>query len=684
VSQDYKVFRNVCPRNCYGTCGILSYVKEGKLVKVEGDPKHGYTKGRLCMKGYAYPEYVYHPERLRSPMRQYPRGSGNWQRISWEEAFTEIAEKILELKDRYGFNLSLGYNKFSGNLGLLHYAVEGMFNNWGAHTKPLGNPCLAAGQDALFYDFGDVKSPDPESMALAHLIVIWGVNPAWTSIHQLHFIQHAKDHGAKLVVIDPLFTPTAAKADLYLQIKPGTDGLLALALLRILLDKGRFSKGISNPSIIGWDSFHSYLLEKIQLEQLIERIGISREGIEEIAELLLKEHPVAHWVGFGLQRHTNGGQMIRNINALVALTGNHGVQGGGLYYVHHLKRYFPQNILRLNSKVEHRSIDINHFAREALALDEPPLKFLWVASRNPLSQDPEINLWDQLIEQMELIVTVDLFLSQTAKKSDLVLPATSFFEEIDLNVGYWHRWVGLNEQAIQPFHGAKSDLQIARELTNKLNSLSPGFSNFPSEWSPEDWIRQELTPDLLKRLEINTWEELRQGPKKLPVDLLPWAEGRYDTPDGRFHLLNLQVKEDSLPALPRYTEPKLPVLYPLRLITPQNLTRLHSQYSHLKDLALDSPHERIELHPETAAFRGIEEGDVVTVFNHIGSSLTRAHINPILPKEVVVTFQGGNPPINRLISYLPTDMGKKCSGSPGIAYYDTFVEIEKNRGNAHD
>lgn len=685
----YQIFHNVCPRNCYGTCGLISYVKEGKLVKVEGDLKHGYTKGRLCAKGYAYPEYVYHPERLRYPMRQFPRGSGNWQRISWEGAFSEITSKILELNERYSSNLALGYNWYSGNLGYLHNAVVGMFEGMGPHTKPVGNPCLAAGGDALNYDYGKIICPDPETMAEAQLILIWGVNPSWTSVHQLHFIQHARDQGAKVVVIDPLFTPTARKADLYLQIRPGTDGLLALGLLKLLMDKGKLDPNFIKSSVKNWEPFRNYLKEEINLENVSNVTGIEEEGILDLARLLEKRFPAAYWVGFGMQRHTNGGQTVRAINALAALTGNLGVKGGGLFYYRYMTSYFPTYLnpkpvsseVSGGSKSGNRLININNFASEALSLKHPPLKFLWISCRNSLSQDLELNLWDRLIEQLELVVTVDLYLSTTAKKSDIVLPATSLFEAVDLNVSYWHRWVGLNEKAIEPYYEAKSDLQIARELTEFLNARSPGFSRFPSERSPEEWISREFTPELLNELEINDWEELRQGPRKLHKDIVPWQDGKFDTEDGYFHLLNVQGKKDSFPALPKYKHPQIAGQFPLRLLTPQNLIRLHSQYAYLKSLTVGSPEERLEINPETALLRGIEEGDCITVFNQTGSYYSWAHLNPDLPKDVVVTFQGGLKPINQVIANLSTDMGGKNFSKSGIAFYDTFVQVEKNRGN---
>ena len=233
------IYRNTCPRNCYGTCGILSHVKDGKLIKVTGDPDHGYSKGQLCAKGYAFTEYVYSPNRLKYPMLQSPRGSGNWKRISWDEAYTIIASKMVELNQRYGSNLASGYNKFSGNLGLLHYATEGMFNSIGPHTMPIGNPCALTGRLAMNRSFGENFSSIPEDMAGAKLIVLWGANPAITNVHQMKFIYEARKKGAKLVVIDPVFSQTAKKADIYIQINPGTDRLLAHAIAKLVINRNQ-------------------------------------------------------------------------------------------------------------------------------------------------------------------------------------------------------------------------------------------------------------------------------------------------------------------------------------------------------------------------------------------------------------------------------------------------------------
>ncbi len=678
LPTDYKTFRNVCPRNCYDTCGIISYVKNGKLIKVEGDSKHGYTKGRLCAKGYAYTQYVYSPDRLRYPLRQYPRGSGNWERISWEQAIGIIADKMLELNKRYGSNLSLSYNKATGNLGLLHHAVEGMFNSIGAHTKTKGNACLAAGFDAISYDFGQAVSPDPEHMADSRLIVIWGANPAWTAVHQLGHINSAREKGAKVVVIDPLYTPTAAKADIYVQIRPSTDGLLALAIAKILIEQNRCDDDFIRDYTWGWEPFKNYLKEKILISSVSDVTGITEEAIFKLADLFGSLKPCAIWIGYGMQRSANGGQNTRAINALAAITGNIGLKGGGIYYFNLPPSCFPLNLLNHPSPEgggkKNRVVDINRFADEVLALGDPPVKLLWVASGNPLSQNQEMERWQELLESLEMVVTIDLFMTKTAKMSDLVLPATSPFEEEDINVGYWHYWLGLNQKAIEPYYESKSDLEIARLLTRKLNEVSPGFSNFLYELTAQDWITKELTAEVLDFYRLSHWEELMERPHKSRGEV-PWKDMRFKTKTGKVELYSIDAKVNGLPAISKYSLPTEGV-YPLRLLSPQHRNRLHSQYDFVPWLR-DEDIDILIMNLKDAERRGIEEGDTVSIYNEAGSLSKKVKLSTTIPPSVLVAYQGGLKTVNNLMVELPADMGVMESGSKGLAFYDTYVECKK-------
>ncbi len=663
IDAAMEIFRNVCPRNCYGTCSMLSYVENGILTKVTGDPKHGYSKGHLCAKGYAYTQYVYNPYRLKYPVLQSPRGSGNWKRISWDEAYNIIARKILELHDRYGSNLALGYNKFSGNLGILHYATEGMFNSLGPHTKPAGNLCMGTGEQAIRDSFGgEFRNPAPEDMAEAKLVVLWGANPAVTNVHQMKFIYSALKKGGKLVVIDPLYTATAARADLYVQIRPGTDALLAHGIAKLLLEK---KEGRDEPvHLPGWKAYKEFLKNKIDLDTVCQKTGITHEYIEKLAVLYDNCRPAATWAGFGIQRNNHGKESMKAIISLAALTGNIHVKGGGVYFAHDDINDFPLHLARFPEKKHpiiprSRQINIANFAEEALQLTDPPLKFLWIASRNPLSQDQNLKGWQELIKNLELIVTVDLYMTETAKHSDIILPAASHFEEEDLLVGYWHHWLSFNEKAVAPYFEAKSDLKIARELTKKLNELSPGFSNFPYDREPIDWIKMELTPKIKKRYGIGSYKDLLEGPRHR-TDMEP------ESVAGE----NFSFFAGKKPA--GSDEEKN---YPYRLLSPQSLLRIHSQFSHVPWLRPEHEETVAVIGTTLAAKKEIKDGMKIKIYNEQGALTATAKTNEYLPEDTVVVEQGGKNPINQLI---------KINGGNNIPestyFYDCYVNISKKEG----
>lgn len=659
-----EISRNACPRNCYGTCSIISYVDNGKLIKVTGDPKHGFTKGHLCAKGYAYTQYVYNPLRLKYPMLQSPRGSGQWERISWDDAYTIIAEKILDLHRRYGSNLATGYNKFSGNLGLLHYAIEGMFNSIGPHTKPYGNLCLSTGEQAVRESFGDLKSPIPEDMEKSKLIVIWGANPAVTNIHQMKFIYKARKAGAKLVVIDPLYTETAAKADIYVQIKPGTDTLLALGIGKIICNHLNSPSEFENHNEFGWSEYKN-LLRGIELSDVCRITGVELQVIEELATLYETIKPIATWNGFGLQRNKFGGQSIKAINSLVALTRNLDVPNGGVYYTHSDTTDFPLNLLNFPEKKHptvpsSRLIDSTNYAEEAQSLTEPPLKLLWIAARSPLSQDQNIKVWMELFDQLELIITADLFMTETAKLSDLVLPVASHFEEEDLNVGYWHHWLSINQKSIEPYYEAKSDLKIARELTKKLNELSPGFSTFPSELEPMDWINAELSEDVKSLYGISSYHDLIDGPKHRKYKDIP-KQGN------TFSFVQINDVEQMLEEVVLNKDQT----YPFRLLSPQSLLKIHSQFSTLPWLHPAPDESVVEINEKVATNKGIVDGSKVNIFNENGFVTAKAKTNPHLPSDVILVKQTGENSINQLIC---TDVRNDGNAS-STHFYDSFADI---------
>lgn len=653
-------FRSTCPRHCYGSCGMISHINGKKLTRVLGDPEHGYTRGRLCPKGYALIQYALDQQRLKYPMRQVRRGSGDWRRISWQEAYECIAAKILELYDRYGSNLASGYVKGSGNLGLLHQATEAMFAGLGPHTRPTGDICAATAEAALRETVGEPISPDPEDMAKAGLIVLWGANPAVTNINQMKFIYEARSNGGCLAVIDPILTKSAERSDLYIQINPGTDAWLAWGMAKMLLTNDQVDRTFIEQRTTGFEQFEQEL-RKINMDEVCLRTGVRLEAIEELAALYAGFSPIVNHLGFGLQRNEYGGHSVKAISALAALTGSFGPRGGGLYFRNNHLNDFPGNLISYEGTkhplgLSSRSVSAGDYARKALELSDPPLKMLWVSCGNPLSQDHNLRAWNLLLQQMELIVTVDLYLTQTASQSDLVLPAASFFEEEDLHLSFWHHWLSLNQKVLPAFFEAKSDLQIARELTKALNSLRPGFSDFPAEKTPEDWIEQELSPRVRELYGLDNIWDLAQKPykrKKEPLSAL-WKY-RFSPP-----------QPDAFSKVDAGKES-----YPYRLLTPQSLLKFHTQYETL-DWLNSTEEPVIELAENIARRHKINDKHLIETFNNNGFIRGRAKINAALPDNIIVMEQSGRCSVNALIG-----SAQEVSGS--IPYYDCTVNVRGAR-----
>lgn len=694
ASGEVKTFRNVCPRNCYDTCAQISYVQDGILKKVEGDPKQTYTNGKLCLKGYTYTRRVYSPDRVKYPMKQTPRGSGNWTRISWDEAMDTIAKKILDLKKRYGSTLPICLDKYSGNFGITHYGVEGMMSSLGYTTRALGTPCWPAGIDAQTYDFGTLYCNDPEDMVNAKYLILWGQNAAWTSIHSFPFINKARENGAKLVVIDPILTSTASKADLYLQIKPSTDGALALGMARYILDNNWVDWDYARANSVGFDEWVDYLKKNITLDWSSEKTGIPKEIIMEIAREYATTKPASMWVGYGMQRHINGGQNVRIIDALGVMTGNVGKSGGGVNYGHLETWGFAYNAMTnpapkgskgfigKDGKEGDRNINMNNFAHDVLAQNDPPVKMLWLACRNPGSQDPDTHAIEKMFSEMEFVVTVDSFFNKTVELSDIVLPATTHFEDWDVMAGYWHYWVGINQRAIDPMYESKSDVEIAMLLSKKMNALESGSCTFPTAGSPEEWAAKEFNPAMYSFLGISDYKELINAPRKAKMPPASWSDGKFRTPSKKIEIHSELAQKNGLPALPVWVEDmKTPEKYPIRFMTPHPQHALHSQFQNLDWMMTANPEPKVEIHPVLAAKYGISEGDKVKIYNDLGTLTLKAHLTRTTSPEVIVAYEswykGSNFNVNYTLKATPSDMGKQATGNDGVAFHDNFVMIEK-------
>lgn len=684
---------SACPRNCYDTCSIVTTVEDGRIKFITGNPNNTFTNGRLCVKGYTYPNYVYSPDRIKYPMKQKERGSGKWERISWDEAYDMIAKKILEIKKKHGSTLPIALNKYSGNFNVLNYAAEGMMSSWGYTTRAQGTPCWPAGIDSQTFDFGAAVSLDPEMMVEAEYLIVWGANPAWTSVHSMSIIEKAKENGTKVVVIDPIMTDTAAKADEYIGIKASTDGALALGMAKYILDHNLHDMEWMNKNSIGYEEYLNYLRNNVTLEWASEKTGVPVAVIERLAWEYAAAKPAAIWIGYGMQRHTNGGASVRSIDALAAMSGNIGVVGGGANYAQQECYGFNYASQSAGTPPEgsggeaDRMLNMNNFPAQVLAINndpnEIPIEMLWVACRNPIAQDPETSVSLKAFDSIDFIVTADLWFNETVNQSDLVLPVSSIFETWGLLASYWHYWVNVNEPAIDQLYESKNDIEIAMGISKRLNELEPGSSTYPTDRSIEEWIEMELSDDLIKKFGFKTWKDiLEKGTAKVEGYEAPWADGKFRTPSGKYEFLSEKCASYGHHALPVYMEEmEVPKERPIRLFTPHWKYGLHSQFQNLEWMQTIHNEPFVEIHPVLAKENGIEEGSMVRVASEVGFVEVKAKITKTVPENAVVMYEAWykdqNYNVNFLLKATPSDMGSCATGQAGLAFHDQFVNIER-------
>ena len=701
----YKTFRNACPRNCYDSCGLVTFVKDGVAQFVEGAPESTFTNGGLCVKGNSYIRRLYSPDRIKYPMVQQGRGSGNWKRISWEEAMTRIAEKLIEIDAKDGSLLGLALTKYSGNFGITNYGVEGMFSSLGYTTRMVGTPCWPAGIDAQNYDMGNMWCNDPEDMVNARYIILWGVNPAWCSVHSMKYIYEAKARGAKVLCIDPVFTQTAAKADEYWQIKTSEDGALALGMARHILDKGLADEGWLEKNAVGFEAFADYLRQSVTVEWAAEKTGVPAERIARTAEAFASNKPATIWIGYGMQRHTNGGANVRAIDALVAMTGNVGKVGGGARYGHlqtwgfnyHAMIQQPpkgaKGYLGPAAKGEfdftkkqdgpsyaNRTLNINKTAQEILDAADPPVRVLWVSCKNPLSQDFDRNKLEKAFKKMEMVVVVDQFFNQTVELADIVLPVTTLFEEWTVNVGYWHYWISINEQSVKPMHEARSNIEIAAALSKKMNELKPGSCTFPTRIDTREWMIKEFNKGIYDLFGLDSWEDLKGGMHKAKTGLVPWSDGAFGTPSGKYEFKSDLCEAHGFNALPVYVESRKPY-DKLRVLTPHTKFGIHSQFANLDWMADFNRQPLVYINPRTARSRNIADGDMVTVTNKTGQVTVTAKLTDNVPNDSILMYEAWLKDnaynCQNLVDDTSADMGGYKAGAPGVAIHDQFADVAR-------
>ncbi len=676
-----KTYRHACPRNCPSSCTMISTVENNQLIDLKGDSSHPYIKGKLCSKGYAYIERNYHPNRLKFPYYQEEKGSGKFKRITWELAFELIIDKMTSIHKQHGHFLPLALYKYTGNLGVHHLVTEDFFSSLGQTTRIVGKPCSSTSREATQYDMGALKMSSSSQLTKAKLIIIWGANPAATNVQLIPYILEAKRNGGRVVVIDPIYSQTAELADLYIQLRPSTDGALANLLLKGLYDSNKLDQQYLEEHSFGFKEFIEQI-KKIDTQEYMRICDIPEEATKLLLNWMKEVKSIAHLIGLGLPRHTNGGQNIRSIHALAFAHGDIGKKEGGIFFSRDDSYVFTSHFGQArDSALPNRNVNMNKWIRSGFPLhDQPPLEMMWISCRNPLTQDPQPQLIQSHLKKVPFVVTVEQFFTPTAAMSNLVLPTTTHFEEMDIVLSSWHKEVALNEKAIPPYYECRSEWTIMQELAKRLNDHSPGICSFPIHSSEEAYLNSQFNDKVDALFHIKSISDLKDGTVSADIPEIAWSDNNFPTKTGKYQFYSPEAEENGKPPMPLFVEGKSPTEeHPFWLITPHHPYALNSQFHYL-NLA-DEGEAFVAINSEAAKELGIYNGEVVKVYNNHASIVIKAVYSQKVPKDIVMIYAGWHPNlevnVNHLIPVIETDMGEKVSGANGVAFNDTFVNVGK-------
>ncbi|EIJ78287.1 molybdopterin oxidoreductase [Bacillus methanolicus PB1] len=671
VDQRTGVFPSVCPLDCPDQCGLLLHKKDGKIVKIEGDPNHPVTKGNICNKVRNMTERIYDEKRLKYPLKRTgAKGEEKFERISWNEAIKTIISHWKDLIQTYGPESILPYS-FYGNMGNL--SAEGMdrrfFYRLGSSQLDR-SICSTAGNAGYKYTMGGSFGIDPEDTIHSKLIIFWGINAVSTNMHQVVLAQKARKNGAKIIVIDVHKNQTGRLADWFIPILPGTDSALALGIMHILFAEDMVDTAFLQKYTVGHEELREHVVQYDPVT-VSGITGVPVEDIYKLARMYGKISPSFIRIGNGPQHHDNGGMCIRTISCLPALTGQWLVKGGGA--IKSNKGYLAHNTERLQRpdllKNKHtRIINMNLLGQALLELD-PPVKSLFVYGSNPAVVAPEANKVRKGLGREDLFVVVhDLFLTETAKYADIVLPATSSFENTDFYTSYWHHYIQIQQPVIERYGESKSNTEVFRLLAKEM-----GFDDCVFNETDEEMIMQAIDyPNNLYLEEID-YETLVEK-QYVKAKVKPLFPGKLPTPSGKIELYSKKMEVDGYPPLPTYTPLVNDGDFPFLFVPGPNHNFLNSTFSNNEKHISFEKEPRLHMNVKDALAKGIKDGDQVRVWNNRGECEMKVSVGENVLPGVVVTqglWVGAKQLVNSLTPDRVADMGG------GATFFSGRVDVEK-------
>jgi len=683
--------RAVCPHDCPDTCALRVTVKDGKAVKVTGDPDHPPTQGVLCTKVSRYAERVHHRQRLTQPMKRVGRkGEGLFEPIGWDEACEIVAKRLNEIAQRAPEAI-VPYS-YAGTMGLVQgdSIAQRFFHKLGASRLDRAI-CAAAGAAGLRYTYGASVGMHMEHFAESELILIWGSNPIASNLHLWTCIQEARRNGATVIAIDPYRSLTAEKCHRHIALKPGTDAALALGMMNVLITEDLVDHAYIAAHTHGYEALEARALE-YPPARVAAICGIDESSIVELARLYASTRKSAIRMNYGLQRVRGGGNAVRAIACLPALTGAWRERAGGVLLsssgwspvdLNALQR--PDLMPGWPSKLP-RVINMNQIG-DALTHEGDPtfgpkIEAIVVYNSNPGAVAPESAKVATGFAREDLFtVVLEQFQTDTADYADLLLPATTQLEHLDVHKSYGHTYVMANLPAIEPVGDARPNTAIFREIARRMGLTEPALFESDEEVAARAFRWDDPT------LEGTDWPTLKKdGWAKLKIADAPFANGGFPTVTGKCEFYSTALAQSGLDPLPDYlppyesadNAPELAARYPLAMISPPARHFLNSTFVNVESLRATEGEPHVDLNPSDAAARSIADGDEVRVFNDRGSMRARARVTERARAGLVVGLSiwwkklapdGCN--ANQVTSQALTDLGGSAT------FYDCLVEVER-------
>ena len=681
ASPDTQVL-GACPHDCPDTCSMRITVRDGVAVKVQGNPDHPATNGALCTKVSRYTERTYHPERLLTPLKRTgPKGTGQFEPVSWEQALADIAQRLHAIAARDP--QAIQPYSYAGTMGRVQgeSMAARFFNRLGA-ARLERTICAAAGAEALNMTLGNRVGTKVEFFAESRLILIWGSNSIGSNVHFWRHVQTAKRNGATIICIDPRRSETAEKCHQHIALLPGTDAALALGLMHELITHGWLDHDYITRHTLGWDALRARALEWPP-ERVAAVCGITADEVQALAraygETARAGQPVAIRMNYGLQRVRGGGNAVRAIACLPALVGAWRHRAGGVLLSSSghaptqtaaLER--PELLAGRTPRTINMSTIGDDLLRPASTAFGPAIEALIVYNSNPVAVAPESAKVVQGFAREDLFtVVLEHFQTDTADYADYVLPATTQLEHWDVHSSYGHTDVLLNRPSIVPLGDARPNSQIFRDLAHAM-----GYTEAVFDETDESLCRTAFGDG------VDFDALLRQGFAPLPVADAPFAEGGFPTPSGKCEFFSARLAargDDGLPNhLANYEPAGADPKHPLAMISPPARNFLNSTFVNVKSLRDIEGEPLLEMHASDAEPRGIADGDIVRVFNDRGTHECVARVSERARAGVVnglgvwwrkLGRDGHN--VNELTSQRLTDLGR------GPTFYDCAVEVRR-------